>query len=53
MLVNGVSIGGGDDVVDLDNQNKLAAKIKRLGNKRVQVSERFGPTEGKAKAVKG
>ncbi|KAG5987673.1 hypothetical protein E4U54_004904 [Claviceps lovelessii] len=53
VLVNGVSIGGGDDVVDLDNQNKLAAKIKRLGNKRVQVSERFGPTEGKAKAVKG
>ncbi|KAG5999970.1 hypothetical protein E4U21_006091 [Claviceps maximensis] len=43
VLINGVSIGGGDDVVDLDNQNKLAGKIKRLGNKRVQVSERFGP----------
>ncbi|KAG5931822.1 hypothetical protein E4U53_001590 [Claviceps sorghi] len=49
VLINGVSIGGGDDVVDLDNQNKLAAKIKRLGNKRVRVSERFGPSD----AVKG
>ncbi|QUC18173.1 uncharacterized protein UV8b_02414 [Ustilaginoidea virens] len=41
VLVNGVSIGGGDDIVDLDNQNKLARKIQMLGNKRVQVSERF------------
>ncbi|KAG5978837.1 hypothetical protein E4U55_005852 [Claviceps digitariae] len=51
VLINGVSIGGGDDIVDLDNHNKLASKIKRLGNKRVRVSERFGPTE--KKAVKG
>ncbi|KAG5919329.1 hypothetical protein E4U42_006550 [Claviceps africana] len=49
VLVNGVSIGGGDDVVALDNQNKLAAKIKRLGNKRVRISERLGPSD----AVKG
>lgn len=47
VLVNGISIGGGDDVVGLDDQNKLAGKIQRLGNKRVQVAERFGPTEQK------
>lgn len=41
VLVNGISIGGGDDVVHLDNNNKLAGKIKMLGKKRLQVSERF------------
>jgi glutaredoxin len=45
ILVNGVSIGGGDDIADLDNQNKLEGKIKMLGNKRVKVSERFAPGE--------
>ncbi|EFY89766.1 glutaredoxin domain-containing protein [Metarhizium acridum CQMa 102] len=45
VLVNGVSIGGGDDIVELDKQNKLADKIKILGNKRVKVSERFAPDE--------
>ncbi|OAQ72853.1 glutaredoxin domain-containing protein [Pochonia chlamydosporia 170] len=43
ILVNGVSIGGGDDIVELDRENKLAGKIKMLGNKRIQVSERFAP----------
>ena len=43
VLVNGQSIGGGDEVVELDHDDKLADKIKRLGNKRVQVSERFTP----------
>ncbi|KAK2603833.1 hypothetical protein QQS21_003957 [Conoideocrella luteorostrata] len=43
ILINGVSIGGGDEIVELDHQNKLAGKIKMLGNKRVQVSERFTP----------
>ncbi|GAB0134588.1 hypothetical protein EsDP_00002953 [Epichloe bromicola] len=41
VLINGISIGGGDDVVDLDNNNKLAGKIKMLGKKRLQVSQRF------------
>ncbi|KZZ95998.1 glutaredoxin domain-containing protein [Moelleriella libera RCEF 2490] len=41
VLVNGVTIGGGDEVVALDDQNKLADKIRMLGNNRVQVTERF------------
>lgn len=41
ILVNAVSIGGGDDIAELDKENKLADKIKMLGNKRVKVSERF------------
>ncbi|KAG6022493.1 hypothetical protein E4U41_002242 [Claviceps citrina] len=47
VLINGISIGGADDVVELDNQNKLVGKMKMLGNKRVQVSERFTSTGNK------
>ncbi|OJD23737.1 glutaredoxin [Blastomyces percursus] len=35
VLVNGMTIGGGDDVEDLDVTRELAAKIKTLGGKRV------------------
>ncbi|OAA49428.1 Glutaredoxin domain protein [Metarhizium rileyi] len=45
ILVNGHSIGGGDDIAELDKENKLADKIRMHGNKRVQVSERFAPGE--------
>lgn len=41
IMIYGKSIGGGDDVAALDNDNKLAAKIKELGGKRVEVSKRF------------
>ncbi|KAJ4311341.1 hypothetical protein N0V84_010506 [Fusarium piperis] len=41
IMVNGVSIGGADDIIEMDNANKLVAKIVDLGNKRVEVSERF------------
>lgn len=41
IIVNGVSIGGADDIVDLDHSNKLVAKIVELGNNKVVVSERF------------
>jgi glutaredoxin len=41
IMINGVSIGGADDVIGLDNADKLTAKILELGNKRVEVSERF------------
>lgn len=40
-MVNGVSMGGSDEIVELDNADRLAAKIRDLGNKRVEVSERF------------
>jgi glutaredoxin len=41
ILINGVSIGGGDDVAELDTNKKLVDKIKELGGKRMlQVQER-------------
>ncbi|KAH7133633.1 thioredoxin-like protein [Dactylonectria macrodidyma] len=41
VIINGVSIGGADDIVALDNSDKLVAKIVELGNNKVVVSERF------------
>lgn len=35
ILVNGMTIGGGDEVETLHDTGKLAAKIKTLGGKRV------------------
>ena len=40
-MINGVSIGGADDIVALDNDDELVAKIMGLGNKRVEIVERF------------
>lgn len=41
VLINGISIGGADDIVDLDNHDKLVEKVLSLGNKHVQIEERF------------
>ncbi|KAH8130972.1 hypothetical protein ACSS6W_006641 [Trichoderma asperelloides] len=41
ILINGVSIGGSDDIVALDNEDKLVAKFRDLGQARVKISERF------------
>lgn len=35
MLVNGVSIGGGDDVAELDEKGTLGEKVKDLGGKKI------------------
>lgn len=35
VLVNGKSIGGGDDVAELDDSDELVKKIKELGGKRM------------------
>lgn len=35
VLINGVSIGGGDDVSALDQSNTLIEKIKDIGGKRI------------------
>jgi glutaredoxin len=35
VLINAVSIGGGDDVADLDAKNELIDKIKELGGKKM------------------
>lgn len=40
VLINSVSIGGFDDVHDLDERQKLVAKIIDLGQKRVTMVQR-------------
>jgi hypothetical protein len=47
-MINGVSIGGADDIVDLDKDDKLVSKIVELGNKRVEMVERFAAKGGHA-----
>jgi len=36
VLITGKSIGGGDDVAELDRTMKLVDKIKSLGGKQIQ-----------------
>ena len=38
-LINGRSIGGGDDVEELDNDSKLIDKIKSMGGKRIMEAK--------------
>ncbi|KAI3586383.1 hypothetical protein IWW34DRAFT_799469 [Fusarium oxysporum f. sp. albedinis] len=40
IMVNGVSLGGADDITEMDQAGKLVGKIVDLGNKRVEVLER-------------
>ncbi|KAK0628476.1 thioredoxin-like protein [Bombardia bombarda] len=40
IMVNGKSIGGGDDIAEFARQKTLAAKIKSFGGKRIEVVER-------------
>jgi glutaredoxin len=40
IMVNGVSLGGADDITEMDNAGNLVGKIVELGNKRVEVSQR-------------
>jgi len=44
VLINAVSIGGGDDVSELDESKKLVAKILELGAKKIEVKEK--PSDG-------
>jgi glutaredoxin len=39
VLINAVSIGGGDDVVALDQSHELIAKIQELGGKKITKAE--------------
>ncbi|TQV95751.1 Glutaredoxin, eukaryotic/virial [Cordyceps javanica] len=50
VLVNGKSIGGADDIVELDNTDKLIGKIQELGQRKVAVSERFSTEQVKGAA---
>lgn len=38
ILINGKSVGGGDDVQELHDSGKLADKVKSMGGKRMEVS---------------
>ncbi|KAF5578472.1 glutaredoxin [Fusarium subglutinans] len=40
IMVNGVSLGGADDITEMDQAGQLVGKIVDLGNKRVEVLER-------------
>ena len=40
-MINGVSIGGADDVLAMDKDDKLIGKIRDLGKTRVEIVERF------------
>jgi glutaredoxin len=47
VLVNGVSIGGGDDVADLDEKKALGGKLREImGKKKVEVKLRVVEAEG-------
>lgn len=36
VLINGVSIGGGDDVAELDVKKTLAEKVKEIGGSKIK-----------------
>ncbi|KAK7430810.1 hypothetical protein QQZ08_002599 [Neonectria magnoliae] len=41
IMVNGVSIGGADDVIALDKDDNLVSKILQLGGGKIEIAERF------------
>lgn len=44
VLINGLSIGGGDDVAELDSKKTLMDMIKELGGKKI-LDVRLRPIE--------
>lgn len=44
VLVNGLSIGGGDEIVALDQEDALASKIKSMAGQRVMEVKRVPET---------
>lgn len=41
IMINGKSIGGSDDIAELDKSKALVEKVKSLGGKWVDMKERF------------
>lgn len=39
MLINGKSIGGGDEVESLDQSGELVSKVKSMGGKRIMEAK--------------
>ncbi|KAI1844287.1 hypothetical protein JX265_007874 [Neoarthrinium moseri] len=48
IMINGKSIGGSDDIAELDRIGTLIDKIKSMGGKRVSMKERFVGNSNKA-----
>lgn len=46
ILVNGKSIGGSDDIAELDRTGELASKIKSMSGKRITTIEKQGAAAG-------
>jgi len=46
VLVNGKSIGGGDDIAALDQSDELASTLRTMGGKWVAEVTRAAPSEG-------
>ncbi|KAI1170256.1 thioredoxin-like protein [Nemania sp. FL0916] len=44
ILINGKSIGGGDDIAELDGRKTLIDKFKDMGGKKLSMKERFTGT---------
>lgn len=40
ILINGKSVGGGDDIAALDSSDKLVEKIKEMGGKRIMEAKK-------------
>lgn len=41
IMVDGVSVGGGDDIAELDTRKTLIDKFKAMGGKKLSMKERF------------
>lgn len=54
ILVNGVSIGGGDDIAALDEAKELVDKIKSIAGKKMnEVRPRAGASKEREEERKG
>lgn len=51
VLINGLTIGGGDDVAELDSSRKLVDKVRNLGGKRM-LEVKLRPIEEAKETVK-
>ncbi|KAI0553385.1 thioredoxin-like protein [Xylaria curta] len=49
IMINGESVGGGDDIAELDTRKTLIDKFKSMGGKKLSMKQRFtGGTKDKA-----
>jgi len=52
ILINGVSIGGGDDVADMHSTDVLIEKIRDLGQKKIDVKRRLVEAEDESHGLR-